>query len=307
MLSYIVALSTFASIYALLALGLNLMWGMAGMVNLGILGYYALGGYISALVTLKLGLPILAGIALGTAAAAAFGAATCVGIVRLRDDYLAIVTLGFAEVMRVFAENAIWLTNGTDGLIQIPRPGFGLDGSSGNIAFLALCLAVMAVVLLGMELIRTSPYGRVLRAIREDPMVAATAGKYVLGFQVKALAVGGGIMGIAGALYAHYLTFISPEVFQPQLLIYVFLALILGGRGNNWGAVSGTFLVVFMVEGTRFLAGLLPQLSAVQTGALRAIVIGTGFIFVLQKHPRGLLPEPRRTYREPAARSGEGA
>jgi branched-chain amino acid transport system permease protein len=299
MLSYIVALSTFAAIYTLLALGLNLMWGLAGMVNLGILGYYALGGYVSALVTLKLGLPVPLGMLLGTLTAALFGAATCIGIVRLRDDYLAIVTLGFAEVMRLAAENEIWLTRGTDGLGQIPRPGFGLTGRDFNIAYLVLCLVAVAVVFAGMELLRTAPFGRVLRAIREDQMVAATAGKYVFGFQIKALAVGGGVMGFAGALYAHYLSYISPEVFQPQVLIYVFFALILGGRGNNWGAIAGTFLVVFLVEGTRFLAGSLPMLTAVQVGALRAILIGAGFIIVLQKRPRGLFPERVPRYREP--------
>ena len=300
MTSYLIALFTFAAIYALLALGLNLMWGLAGMVNLGILGYYALGGYISALVTLKLGLPVALGIVLGTLGAALFGAATCIGIVRLRDDYLAIVTLGFAEVMRLFAENELWLTNGTDGIGQIPRPMLGLTGATLNAAYLGLCLAAVVVVFLGMERLRTSPFGRVLRAIREDPMVAATAGKHVQGFQIKALAAGGGVMGLAGALYAHYLTYVSPEMFQPQVLIYVFFALILGGRGNNWGAIAGTFLVVFLVEGTRFLAGLLPMLSAVQIGALRAIVIGAGFIFVLQKRPRGLFPERLPLYPAPA-------
>jgi branched-chain amino acid transport system permease protein len=301
MLSYLAALATFAAIYTLLALGLNLMWGMTGMVNLGILGYYAIGGYVSALVTLRLGLPVPVGMLLGTLAAAVLGAATCVGIVRLRDDYLAIVTLGFAEVMRLFAENEIWLTNGTDGIGRIARPDLGVSGLSFNLAYLGLCLLIVAVVFAGMERLRTSPHGRVLRAIREDPMVAATAGKHVFGFQVKALAAGGGIMGLAGALYAHYLTYISPEVFQPQVLIYVFLSLILGGRGNNWGALIGSFIVVFVVEGTRFLAGMLPMLSAVQIGALRALIIGVGFIAVLQMRPRGLFPERPPRYRDPAA------
>jgi branched-chain amino acid transport system permease protein len=297
--SYIIALSTFAAIYTLLALGLNLMWGLAGMVNLGILGYYALGGYVSALLTLRLGLPVPLGMLVGALAAALLGAATCIGIVRLRDDYLAIVTLGFAEVMRLVIENEIWLTNGTDGIGQIPRLGIGLTGVDYNAAYLAVCLVSVAVVLFATELLRTAPFGRVLRAIREDPMVAATAGKYVFGFQVKALAVGGGVMGFAGALYAHYLTYISPEVFQPQVLIYVFLALILGGRGNNWGALAGTFIVVFFIEGTRFAAGMVPGLTAVQVGALRAIIIGAGFILVLQKRPRGLFPERVPHHAEP--------
>ena len=305
MLTYIVTVLTFGSIYALLALGLNLMWGMAGMMNLGILGYYAVGGYLSALLTVKLGLPIVVGMGVGTLAAALLGAATCVGIVKLRDDYLAIATLGFAQVMSLIAQNEIWLTNGTDGIGQIPRFTMGLQGEGFNLAYLALCILVVAVVLCGMELLRRSPFGRTLRAIRDDSMVAATAGKYVFGFQVRALTAGGGIMGLAGALYAHYIGFISPEIFQPQLLIYIFLALILGGRGNNWGAVAGAVFVVVIVEGTRFVAALVPSLSAVQIGALRQIIIGGGFILVLQKYPRGLFPEPLRKYMRPAAAPAE--
>ncbi len=303
MISYLVALLTFGAIYALLALGLNLMWGIAGMVNLGILGYYALGGYSSALLTMHLGIPVWLGVIAGALITALFGAATCIGLVKLRDDYLAIVTLGFAEVMRNIAENFVSLTNGTDGLAQIPRPRLGVTGSDFNVVYLVICVMVVLVVLAAMERLRAAPFGRVLRALRADPMVAASAGKNVLGFQVRTLAVGGFVLGLGGALYAHYLTYISPEVFQPQLMIYVFLALILGGRGNNYGAVLGTVLVLAIVEGTRFLADLVHGLDAVQIGALRAFVIGVAFIVVLQKRPHGLLPEPRRIYTDPAARS----
>jgi branched-chain amino acid transport system permease protein len=298
MLTYVISILTFGSFYALLALGLNLMWGMTGMVNLGILGYYAIGGYVSALLTVKLGFPIVVGMSVGTLVAALLGAATCVGLVKLRDDYLAIATLGFAQVMALIAQNEIWLTNGTDGIGQIPRFSWG-GGETFNTTYLVFCLIVVAVVLAGTEIIRRAPFGRALRAIRDDPMVAATAGKYVFGFQMKALTLGGGIMGLAGALYAHYIGFISPEVFQPQLLIYIFLALILGGRGNNWGAVVGAFFVVFIVEGTRFIAEVMPMLSAVQIGAIRQLIIGIGFIVVLQKRPRGLFPEPKRVYKAP--------
>lgn len=130
-------------------------------------------------------------------------------------------------------------------------------------------------------------------------MVAATAGKNVVRFQAMVLTIGGGIMGLAGALYVHYVTYVSPEIFQPQLLIYVFFALILGGRGNNRGALIGTVLVVMLVEGTRFLAQMIPALSAVQISAVRALIIGVGFIVVLQLRPEGLFPEPKRTYRKP--------
>lgn len=299
MTTYVLSVLTFGSIYALLALGLNLMWGMAGLVNLGILGYYAVGGYASALLTVKLGLPVPLGMLVGMLAGSLLGAATCVGLVKLRDDYLAIATLGFAQVMALIAQNEIWLTNGTDGIAQVPRLSESLQGQNFNIAYLLLCLLIVTLVFAGTEILRRSPFGRVLRAVRDDAMVAATAGKYVFGFQMKALAVGGGIMGLAGAAYVHYIGFISPEIFQPQLLIYIFLALILGGRGNNLGAVAGAFFVVIIVEGTRFIAEIVPSLSAVQIGAIRQLIIGVGFIVVLQNWPRGMFPEPLRAYRAP--------
>lgn len=300
MLTYVLSVLTFGSIYALLAIGLNLMWGMAGMVNLGILGYYAIGGYASALLTVHLGFPVIAGMVVGTLVAALLGAATCVGLVKLRDDYLAIATLGFAQVMALIAQNEVWLTNGTDGIGQIPRLGESLRGDAFNLAYLGLCFLVVILVFAVAEILRRSPFGRVLRAIRDDAMVAATAGKHVFGFQMKALALGGGIMGLAGAVYVHYIGFISPEIFQPQVLIYIFLALILGGRGNNAGAIAGAFLVVIVVEGTRFVAELVPSLSAVQVGAIRQLIIGIGFIVVLQNWPRGMLPEPLRRYPAPS-------
>lgn len=299
MLIYILTILTFGSIYALLALGLNLMWGMAGLVNLGILAYYAIGGYVSALLTVKLGLPLYAGILMGTLAASLLGAITCVALVKLRDDYLAIATLGFAQVLALVAQNEVWLTNGTDGIGQIPRLGESLHGQTFGIVYLLLCLFIVAMVFAGTEILRRSPFGRVLRATRDDPLVAATAGKNVFNFQMKALAAGGGIMGLAGASYVHYIGFISPDIFQPQLLIYIFLALILGGRGNNIGAVAGAFFVVIIVEGTRFIAELAPSLSAVQVGAIRQLIIGVGFIVVLQNWPRGMFPEPLRAYRQP--------
>src|SRR5262249_55882503 len=157
------------------------------------------------------------------------------------------------------AQNEIWLTNGTDGISQIPRLGQDLRGDIFSIAYLLLCLAIVALVFTLMEVLRRSPFGRVLRAIRDDALVAATAGKYVFSFRTTGVAGGGCHMGPGGAVYPHYIGFTSPEIFQPQVLIYIFLALVLGGRGNNVGAVAGAFFVVIIVEGTRFIAELVPS------------------------------------------------
>ena len=292
MTNYLVSMATYGAIYAILALGLNVMWGMAGMVNLGIVGFYAFGAYITALLTVKAQAPIALGFAAAMAGTALMAALVTLGITRLRDDYLAIVTLGFAEVVRIAAENEIWLTRGTDGISGIPQPLKSVLGSGFNVAYLVFCLAVLAIVLLILERMRTSPFGRVLRAVREDAQVAAFAGKNVLTFKVKAFAIGGALAGLAGALYAHYNSYIVPEIYVPLLTIYIFLALTAGGIGNNWGAVTGAFVVVFFLESTRFLVGVIPWLTAEQLAALREFLVGLGLLLVLFFRPRGLMPEP---------------
>jgi branched-chain amino acid transport system permease protein len=293
MINYLIAMATFGAIYAILALGLNVMWGMAGMVNLGIVGFYGFGAYISALLTVKGHAPIALGFLAAMIGTAAMSALVTLGIMRLRDDYLAIVTLGFAEAVRIMAENEIWLTRGTDGISGIPQPLKSTLGSDFNAVYLVFCLVVLAIVVLVLERVRASPFGRVLRAIREDAQVAAFAGKDVLRFKVKAFALGGAVAGLAGALYAHYSSYIVPEIYVPLLTIYIFLALTAGGIGNNYGAVIGAFVVVFFLESTRFLVGVVPWLSAEQFAALREFLVGLGLLLVLFFRPRGLLPEPR--------------
>ena len=300
MTSYLIAMATFAAIYAILALALNVIWGMTGMVNLGIVGFYAVGAYLSALLTTRWHLPIAVGFAAAMAGTALVGALVTVGLMRLRDDYLAIVTLGFAEVVRIAAENEIWLTKGTDGISGIPQPLKAALGPDFNPAYLAFCLVALALVLFLVERLRASPFGRTLRAIREDAQVAAVAGKNVLAFKVKAFAIGGAIAGLAGALYGHYSSYIVPEIYVPLLTIYIFLALTAGGVGNNFGAVLGAFVVVFFLESTRFLIQVIPWLSAVQLAALREFLVGLGLLLVLMLRPRGLLPEPLPRLAAPA-------
>src|SRR6266481_5171507 len=163
MINYLVAMLTFAGLYALMALGLNIVWGMAGMINLGLVGFFALGGYASALLTFKLGAPIVVGLAAAFAFAAACGSVMALITARLRGDYLAIVTLGFSEVVRIIASNEIWLTNGTDGISGIPGPWRGrVTPETFNLIFLAVAAVVVALVLAVLQRVRHSPYGRVL-------------------------------------------------------------------------------------------------------------------------------------------------
>jgi branched-chain amino acid transport system permease protein len=291
--NYLIAIVTFAGIYALLAMGLNVSWGMTGLVNLGMAGFFALGAYASAILTVRTGAWIPLGFGLAAIVAALAGAAL-MGITRkLRGDYLAIITLGFSEFVRLVAANEIWLTRGSDGISGIPGPWRGaLSPAQFNVLFCVIVLALVAVAYVLCERLRDSPYGRVLRAVREDDTVAAVAGKAVDRYKLQAFAIGAGIMGVAGAAYGHYTSYVAPDIFRPLITIYIFLALTAGGVGNNRGAVVGAFLVMAILEGTRFLWDVVPGLAAVQKAALREIVIGVLLIVVMRLRPEGLLPEP---------------
>ena len=306
MTNYIVAMATVAGIYSLMALGLNVIWGMAGMINLGLVGFFAVGAYSTALLTKSLGLPIWLGIIAGFGFTAVAGVIVALVTGRMRGDYLAIVTLGFSEAVRITVSNEIWLTNGTDGISGIAGPLRGeVPPETFNLVYLGIVAVFVVVVLMIMQRVRHSPFGRVLRAIRDDDQVASVAGKNVLMFKAKAFALGSGILGLAGALYAHYTSYVAPDAFTPLITIYIVLALTAGGTGNNAGAVVGAIVVVFFMESTRFISAAAPGLEAVQVAAIREIMISGTLILILHLRPKGLLPEHAPTYRAPSpARAG---
>jgi branched-chain amino acid transport system permease protein len=232
------------------------------------------------------------GVAAGAGAAALSGAAVALITARLRSDYLAIVTLGFSEAVRIVAANEIWLTNGSDGIAGIPGPWRGTLSPGGfNLLFLAIVVLATGLTLLLMQRLATAPFGRVLRALRDDEDVTAVAGKPVLLFKLKAFAIGSGVLGLAGALYAHYTSYVAPDIFAPLLTVNIVLALVVGGVGNNLGAVIGAVILVVLLEGTRFVAPLLPFLSAEQIAAMRELLISALLLVILRVLPGGIVPE----------------
>jgi branched-chain amino acid transport system permease protein len=292
---YLIAMGVTAGIYAILALGMNVIWGMAGLVNLGLVGFFAVGAYTSALLTLKLGWPIWAGVLAAMAMTSLVGVLVALITVNLRGDYLAIVTLGFAETMRIVMSNEIWLANGTDGLSGIPGPFRQALGPHGfNLLFLGIVVVVTVVLFFMVERLAHAPFGRALRGIRDDEQIVQVAGKNVTLLKVKAFAFGTAAIGLAGALYGHYTSYIAPDLFAPLLTLYVKLSLLSGGLGNNKGAIVGAVMVVFFLEATRFIIPLVPFLSAVQGAALREILIAGALLLVLRFYTRGLVPETLR-------------
>ncbi|MEM8855269.1 MAG: branched-chain amino acid ABC transporter permease [Pseudomonadota bacterium] len=291
---------TTVSIYAVLTLGLNIQWGLTGQINIGIAGFFAIGAYVSALVTAAgnpahvggFELPAIAGAVLATAAAALAAALIGAITVNLRTDYLAIATIGIAEIIRFILQNESWLTNGVRGIADIPRPIS--EGSASNLIFLAIALVSVAVVYWLAERARVSPWGRVLRAIRDNEPATEAAGKNVAGFRLQAFVFGSAVMGFAGALYAHFIGFVSPEAFDPLFATFlVWAMLIVGGSGNNLGAVLGAFVVWIIWSGSELLTGLLPAEYATQASAARVLLVGVLIQVVLLARPEGLLPEPK--------------
>lgn len=292
MAGYLASMAVFAGLSALMALGLNLIWGLAGMINLGLVGFYAIGAYTTALLCLRLGWSPVAGVLAAAALSAGIGCVMAVVTARLKGDYLAIVTLGFAEIIRLVASNEIWLTGGTNGISDVPGlPRADLSPLQVNLVYAAIVWLVVGVVAALLGRLSASPFGRVLRAIREDEMVAAVAGKRVLAFKVQAFAVSSFVLGLAGGLYAHYVGYVAPDAFTPLITITIVLALTAGGTGTMRGAMLGAILVVALTEGTRFLGGVLPELSPVRIASVREALIGLALIAALSVRPRGLLPE----------------
>jgi len=289
-IAYLTAIATLVGVRALVTLGLNVQWGLTGLVNLGVVAFFAVGAYTSALLSVT-GAPLAAAWPAAIALAALAGAGLAMVALRLREDYLAIVTLGFAEVLRLFLLNEAWLTRGANGVTAIPRPLHARFAGYYDLFYLALVLAVVGLVYLALERLRRSPFGRVLRAIREDETVAAVAGKPVFRFKVQAFALGAGVAGLAGTLFAHYLAYVEPNMFLPQESLFVWLALILGGSGNNRGALLGSAVLLGLLEGSRFLKDVIPFLTGVRLAAAQQIFVGIVLVVLMIRRPEGLLPE----------------
>jgi branched-chain amino acid transport system permease protein len=301
-LTGILAYATFfaitAGIYALLSLGLNLQWGHTGLFNIGVSGFFAIGAYTSAILTKGpvsehlggLGMPFLIGMAGAGAVSGLVAYLLAFPTLRLKEDYLAIATIGIAESIRLIFNNEDWLSNGARGIRAIPQPLHRAIDFDYNYFYLIIVLLTVLVVYLALERALKSPWGRVLRAIKEDKVVAEATGKDVFSFRTQSLVLGSIIMGLAGALYAHQIKFISPEAFEPwQATFIVWVMLIVGGSGNNRGAILGAFMVWGVWTGTEFITDFLPAAMQTRAGALRVIFIGVLLEAILLWRPVGIL------------------
>ena len=302
LVSYLVFFAIVASILAIAVLGLNLQWGNTGLFNGGVVAFFGAGAYG----TLILGggpqdgqlggfglfypLALLGGMA--TAGLLAWG----VGILtlRLRHDYLAISTFGIAVAFENLMRNAQWLGGGAQGLRGFDRPlraALG-DGFVYNILFLLCVLVLLVLTYRFLETLVASPFGRQLRAIREDETAARSLGKTPARIRLTAFVTGSVIMGLAGGLYGTFYAFVSPQDILPTLTFQIWAMLIVGGAGNNKGAVLGAFLIwgAWTASGWA-LSRFAPIVAQLYTGSIQYILIGLVIVGMLLWRPQGLLPE----------------
>jgi branched-chain amino acid transport system permease protein len=300
--SYLSFFLVFATVFAVIVLGLNLQWGFTGLFNVGVAGFVAIGAYTSAILTTPpiddriggFGWPVLLGWAAAMVTSGLAGAFVGLLTLRLRDDYLAITTFGVAVVIQLAALNLQKLTGGPFGVQFIPKPLQDVlgTGTAWTLAYLALCALVLVIAYLGLERLVRSPWGRVLRAIREDEAAAASLGKSAFRFRLQAFVIGSMLMGLGGAMQAHFVGYIAPEDFLPILTFQLWAMLIVGGSGNNRGAILGAFVVwaVWAAAGS-VLRQWIPPGEQARAAALQVVLIGLLIALMLVLRPRGLLGE----------------
>ena len=302
LMSYLVFFLCVVLVLCVLTLGLNLQWGFAGLFNAGVAGFYAIGGYTHAILTAapspqllgNYGLPWIVGVvgALLVTAVAAY----IIGLItiRLRGDYLAIATFGIGIMIQLVSLNLEPWTGGAQGIARIPKPLAHLFDSplAYNIFYLGFLVCVVVVVYLALERILSSPWGRVLRAVREDEVAVASLGKNAQRFRLQSFVLGSTLMGLAGALYASFVGFVSPFDFLPILTFQVWAMLIVGGSGNNRGAMIGALIVwaIWAFSGVA-VSKWVPPTHAAQGAAIQVILIGLALVLMLLFRPRGLIGE----------------
>ena len=302
LISYLVFFSTVASILAIAVLGLNLQWGNTGLFNGGVAAFFGAGAYGLILLggteqadhiggfELFYPLALVGGVLFSGLIAWVVGMLT----IRLRRDYLAIATFGVAVAFENLMRNAEWLSGGAKGMRGFERPFEDsiADPFVFNIIFFLFAVSVLLGIYLFLEQLIRSPFGRLLRGIREDEIAAKSLGKAPNRVRLTAFIIGSMIMGLAGGLYATFYAFVSPQDVLPTLTFQIWAMLIVGGSGNNQGGILGAFLIwaAWTTSGW-MLSKFAPVEAQLYTGTLQYIMIGMIIVGMLLWRPQGLLPE----------------
>jgi len=310
-----VRITNYAILYILLALGLNIVVGFAGLLDLGYVAFYAVGAYTYALLAsphFNLHLPFWIILPIGAAIAALFGVLLGAPTLKLRGDYLAIVTLGFGEIVRIFLNNLsrpVNITSGPQGIALIDP--FSIDGFSfsrpeiiaglnfsGPIKYYYLLLVVMLLVILVNLRLQNSRIGRAWEAIREDEIAARAMGINTRNLKLLAFAMGASFGGVAGGMFSAIQAFISPESFVLVESIMIVSMVVLGGMGNIWGVILGALLLSFTPEILRWTVEPVQQAlfgrQLIEPEVIRMLLFGLALVLIMLFRPAGLLPSAVR-------------
>ena len=305
-----------AAIYALAAIGLNVHYGYTGLMNFGQVGFMLVGGYGLAISVSTLGLPLWVGLINGVLAAVVLGLLLGLPTLRLRADYFAITTIAASEILRLIVRSmpATDITGGVFGLqgfasgfyranpIPTGRYGIGLFSyPSGRLWPLVVSWSVVAVATVTVWRLARSPWGRLLRSIREDEDAARSLGKDVFAYKMQSVLLGGVLGGMAGVLFVVTPNAANPDSFLPQVTFFAYAILILGGAATTFGPILGSIIFWFLVSGTDSLlreaasAGALPPFltSGDAIGASRFVLVGLGLMLLMIYRPQGILGNRR--------------
>lgn len=278
---YWLRVAVVAGIYCIYALGLNLIAGYTGQLSLGHSAFAGIGAYTSALLALRMGLPFWVTIPAAAAMAGLFGLFLGIPVLRLRGDYLAIVTIAFGELVRLVFLNWNALTRGPMGLPNIPKPVIFGYVLKTNLSFYYLVLLLVVVSVLLLTRLVNSRVGRALIAIRENEIAAQQMGISITELKVKAFVIGSLMAGVAGAVFAHFQAYISPDNFTYMESITMICMVVLGGIGSIPGAIVGAITLTVVPELLRSFAGM------------RMVLFGLSMVLLMLFRPQGLLGRKR--------------
>lgn len=285
-MDYLSHILVMVCIYAILATSLNLLIGFAGLFALAHAAFYAFGAYTTAILSIDLGLPFPIPMLLGALLTAAVGSLVAFPAIRIGGIYLVIITLALQVIVLAVIRNWKSLTGGPAGISGIPQIDiFGLTLNSPQ-RFLPLAAIVAAICFCISWRLAASPFGRALKAMREEELAAQAVGKDVIHMKVVALAFSAGLASVAGSLIARYITFVGVDSFSVDETIFILAMVILGGTANLWGSLIGTAILVILPELLKFI-NMAPDVA----DKLRQVIYGFMLIAILRVRPQGILPE----------------
>lgn len=285
-MDYLLHILILIGIYVIISISLNLISGYTGLISLAHAAFYGIGAYVSALLALKFGSYFMVNMALAIILAGILGALIALPSLRIHDDYFVIATFAFQVITYSIMNNWVSLTGGPMGLPGIPQPAVLGIVISSHLEFLILVAFFALLTYLLAYCLINSPFGRVLKAIREDEVFALSLGKDVNRYKISVFIIGAALAAIAGSLYANYITFIDPTSFTVMESVFMLSIVIIGGTGNLLGSVVGAVMLVIIPELLRFLG--LPSAIAAN---FRQILYGSLLVVFMMFRPQGLLGE----------------